>query len=238
MNYNQFCPIAKASEIRGERWTIMILRELLMGGRRFNTLQRGLGDTSPALLTSRLKTLEQQNMVIRRKIPGQKGYEYFPTEACEALLPVLFALGEWGVIWARNTIVDYDFDAEFLMLYLERSIDREKIKGAETVIKFKFSDLREQSDWWLIVNPERAEVCLRDPGKDIDVYFNCSVRTMSEVWMGDRTYREAINAGDLSIEGDQALTRTVSHWLRPSIFVDSPREPAPAGAGAGRPPAA
>ena len=85
MNYNQFCPIAKAAEILGERWTILILREILMGGRRFNTLQRGLGDISPALLTKRLKQLEEQNMLVRRKIPGQKGYEYFPSDACEAL---------------------------------------------------------------------------------------------------------------------------------------------------------
>jgi len=225
MSYNQFCPISKAGEILGERWTILILREILMGARRFNVLQRGLGDISPALLTKRLTTLEEQNMLIKRKIPGQKGYEYYPTEACEALLPVLFAMGEWGVIWAQHTILDQDFDAEFLMLYLERSIDRDKIKGSETVIKFNFSDLREQSDWWLIVNPDRAEVCLRDPGRDIHVYFNCSVRTMTEVWMGDRTYRDAINAGDLSIEGDEARTRNVSSWLRPSIFADSPRKP-------------
>ena len=187
MNYNQFCPIAKAAEILGERWTILILREILMGGRRFNTLQRGLGDISPALLTKRLKQLEEQNMLVRRKIPGQKGYEYFPSDACEALLPVLFALGEWGIIWAKNTILDQDFDAEFLMLYLERSIDREKIKGMETVIKFRFTDLIEQRDWWLVVKPEVAEVCLKDPGRDIDVFFNCTVRTLSEIWMGDRT---------------------------------------------------
>jgi len=224
MNYNQFCPISKASEILGERWTILILRELLMGGRRFNTLQRGLGDISPALLTARLKTLEEQGMIIRRRIPGQKGFEYFPTVACEALQPVLFALGEWALIWARHTLLDEDFDVELLMLYLERSIDREKIKGNETVIKFRFSDLAEQPDWWIIVNTDRSEVCIRDPGRDIDVYFNCSVRTLSEVWMGDRTYRDAIKAGDLAVEGDTYLTRNVSTWLRPSVFGDSPRK--------------
>lgn len=225
MNYNQFCPIAKAAEILGERWNILILREVLMGGRRFNILQRGLGDISPALLTKRLKQLEEQNMVIRRRIPGQKGYEYFPTEACEALLPVLISLGEWGVIWAKNTVLDQDFDVEFLMLYLERSIDRDKIKGIQTVIKFRFSDLTEQRDWWLVVNPERAEVCLKDPGKDIDVYFNCAVATMSDIWTGERTYRDAIKAGDLKIEGDPSLTRNVSAWLRPSVFAESPRKP-------------
>lgn len=225
MNYNQFCPIAKAAEILGERWTILILREVLMGGRRFNTLQRGLGDVSPALLTKRLRQLEEQNMIIRRKIPGQKGYEYYPSDACEALLPVLFALGEWGVIWAKNSILDQDFDAEFLMLYLERSIDRDKIKGQETVIKFRFTDLIEQRDWWLMIKPEAAEVCLKDPGRDIDVFFNCTVRTLSEIWMGDRTYRDAIKAGDLIMDGDPALTRNVSGWLRPGMFAESPREP-------------
>jgi DNA-binding HxlR family transcriptional regulator len=227
MDYNQFCPIAKAAEILGERWTILILREILMGGRRFNTLQRGLGDISPALLTKRLKQLEEQNMVIRRRIPGQKGYEYFPTDACESLLPVLFALGEWGIIWAKKTILDQDFDVEFLMLYLERSIDREKIKGLETIIKFRFSDLKEQRDWWLVVSPEKSEVCIKDPGKDIDVYFNCSVRTLSEIWMGDRTYRDAIKTGDLIMDGDPGLTRNVTAWLRPGVFAESPRDARP-----------
>ncbi|MCE5974132.1 winged helix-turn-helix transcriptional regulator [Sinirhodobacter sp. WL0062] len=224
MNYNQFCPISKAAEILGERWNILILREVLMGGRRFNTLQRGLGDISPALLTKRLKQLEEQNMIIRRRIPGQKGFEYFPSEACEALMPVLFALGEWGIIWAKNTILDQDFDAELLMLYLERSIDREKIKGQETVIKFRFTDLSEQRDWWLVVKPETSEVCLKDPGRDVDVYFNCTVRTLSDIWMGDRSYRDALREGDLMMDGDPVLIRTVSTWLRSGIFANSPRE--------------
>ena len=225
MNYNQFCPISKATEILGERWTILILREILMGGRRFSTLQRGLGDISPALLTKRLKALEEHRLLIRRRIPGQKGYEYFLTEACEALLPVLIALGEWGIVWARNTMLADDFDPELLMLYLERSIDRDKIKGAETILKFRFSDLTEQPDWWMVVNPERAEVCLRDPGKEVDVYFRCAVRTLTEVWMGDRTFREAIKSGDLLVEGDVSLTRNVTAWLRPGIFADAPRTP-------------
>lgn len=228
MNYNQFCPIAKAAEILGERWNILILREVLMGGRRFNTLQRGLGDISPALLTKRLKQLEEQNMIIRRRIPGQKGFEYFPSEACEALMPVLFALGEWGIIWAKNTILDQDFDAELLMLYLERSIDREKIKGQETVIKFRFTDLSEQRDWWLVVKPEISEVCLKDPGRDVDVYFNCTVPTLSDIWMGDRSYRDALREGDLMMDGDPVLIRTVSTWLRSGIFANSPREVVPA----------
>src|SRR3954465_12988007 len=88
MNYGQFCPVAKATEILGERWTFLIIRELLMGGRRFTELQRGLGDISPALLTARLKAFERDGLVARRKGSGQRTYEYYPTSACEALKPV------------------------------------------------------------------------------------------------------------------------------------------------------
>lgn len=228
MQYNQFCPIAKAAEILGERWTLLILRELLAGGRRFNTLQRGLGDISPALLTRRLKTLEEQGMVIRRRVPGQRGHAYYPTDACEALLPVLRSLGEWGLVWARHTLGDEDFDVDFLLFYLERSVDPSRLKGAETIIKFRFSDLPGQQDWWLIVAGEGTEVCLKDPGREVDVYFHCSVRTLADVWMGERSYRDAMRDGTMTVQGNRALTRNIHHWLRQSVFADSPRTPASA----------
>lgn len=227
MQYSQFCPIAKATEILGEKWTILIVREILMGARRFSELQRGLGDISPALLTSRLKSLEMQGMIARKKIAGQKGYEYFPTEACEALLPVLVSLGKWGLCWARHTVLDADFDVEFLMYYLERSIDPSKMIGDESVIRFQFTDLVEQKDWWLLIRNDTVDLCLKDPGKDVDVYFTCTVRTMHDVWMGERTYRDAINSGDLYVQGDPALTRNIRSWLRPSIFGESDRVPLP-----------
>ncbi len=226
--YGQFCPIAKATEILGEKWTILIIRELLMGARRFNEIQRGLGDISPALLTSRLKSLEAQGMVVRRKTQGMKGFEYFPTEACEKLLPVLISLGEWGLCWARHTLLDEDFDVDLLMTYLERSVDPSKLPGNESVIRFKFTDLEQQSDYWVLVKGESVDLCIKDPGKDIDVYFTCTVRTMHDVWMGDRTYRDAIGSGDLKVEGERALTRNIKVWLRPSVFADSERAALPA----------
>lgn len=226
MKYGQFCPIAKATEILGEKWTILIIRELLVGSRRFNELQRGLGDISPALLTSRLKSLEEQGMIVRRKLQGQKGFEYYPTEACEALLPVLIKLGEWGLCWARHTVLGPDIDVEFLMFYLERSIDPAKLIGDQSVIRFHFTDVEEQKNWWLLINGEKVDLCLKDPGKDVDVYFTCSIVTMHDVWMGDSTYKEAIKSGDLFVEGEPALTRNISSWLTPSLFADSPRKPA------------
>ena len=232
MNYGQFCPIAKATEILGERWTILILRELLMGGRRFNELQRGLGDISPALLTSRLKSLEEQGLVVRRRISGGRGFEYFPTPACDAFLPVIISIGEWGLCWTRDMLVESDFDIEFLMFYLERSVDPSKLPGDQTVIQFRFTDVAaDQRNWWLLVDGSTVDVCLTPPARDVDVYFTTTVRTMHDVWMGDRSYRDAINSGDLIVEGEPALTRNVNGWLRSSVFAQSERAPVPANVG-------
>lgn len=227
MKYGQFCPIAKATEIIGERWTILIIREMIMGARRFNEIQRGLGDISPALLTSRLKSLEEQGLVARRRMSGQRGHEYFPTNACEALMPVIISLGEWGMSWARHMLIDDDLDVDFLMLYLERSVDPRQLVGDETIIQFKFTDLTDQRDWWLLVQGESVDLCITEPGRDVDVYFTTTVRTMHDVWMGDRTYREAMSSGDLVIEGELSLTRNVGRWLRPSVFVAAARSPLP-----------
>jgi DNA-binding HxlR family transcriptional regulator len=211
----------------GERWSVLIIRELLMGGRRFNELQRGLGDISPALLTARLKSFETEGLVVKRKISGQRGYEYHPTSACEALLPVVVAMGEWGLCWARDKLTHNDFDIEFLMFYLERSVDPEQLPGDHTVIQFKFKDLTDQSDWWLLVDGNEVDICITPPGRDVDVYFTTTVRTMHDVWMGDRSYRDAISSGDLVVEGEAGLTKRISTWLRPSVFVESKRAPIP-----------
>ena len=141
MEYGQFCPVAKALEVLGERWTILIVRELLMGGSRFNELQRGLNQISPTMLTRRLNELSDAGIVIRKKIPGQRGYEYFLTEMGNELLPVVESIGNWGMRWARGKMDDTDLDLELLMLYLKRSIRPDKLPGNETIIRFKFTDI-------------------------------------------------------------------------------------------------
>ena len=227
MQYGQFCPIAKATEILGEKWTFLIIRELVMGARRFNEIQRGLGDISPALLTSRLKSLEEQGIVGRRKASGQRSYEYWPTQACMELAPVLVALGKWGLQYARHNVVDADLDVELLMLYLERSIEPSQLIGDQSIIQFSFRDLKQQQDWWLLVKDSKVDLCITDPGKDVDVFFHCTVRTMHDVWMGDRSFKEAIRQGDLIVEGEPALLRNIGSWLKPSIFAEAPRAPLP-----------
>lgn len=218
MKYGQFCPIAKALEILGERWTLLIVRELLMGATRFNELQRGLNLISPTILTKRLNELGDAGVIIRKKIPGQKGYEYFLTEMGQELIPVVKTIGEWGMRWARGKMDDSELDLELLMLYLQRSVLPDKLPGNETVIRFKFTDIDKFNDWWLVVTDNNVDVCVRDPGKDVDVYFTTDLRTMIELWMGDIPYKSTINAGRLKLVGPSVLTRDVRSWLAPSVF--------------------
>ena len=139
MEYGQFCPVAKATEIIGEKWTILIIRELLMGATRFNDFQRGLSLISPTLLSKRLDSLANRNLIMKKKIPGQKGYEYFPTQSCKELLPIIVSIGDWGMDWARSNLSVKDYDINLLMIYLERSVLPEKLIGNQTIIKFKFT---------------------------------------------------------------------------------------------------
>ncbi len=218
MEYGQFCPIAKATEVVGEKWTLLIIRELLMGASRFNQLVRGLGGISPALLTTRLNSLIVARLVVRRKISGQRGYEYFPTEACNELLPILRHLGVWGMRWAKDNLVDEDYDVDLLMLYLERTVVADKIPGTNAVVRFSFDDLKEQKHWWLVVHSDRTEVCVKDPGQEVDVYLRSTLRTMTDVWLGHRSYASALRSGDLKLTGTTALTQTAKSWLRCTEF--------------------
>lgn len=222
MEYGQFCPVAKATEVLGEKWTILVIRELLMGATRFNTLQRGLSMISPTILTKRLNALMEQGLVIKKKIPGQKGYEYFPTESCKELVPIIKGLGDWGMKWARGNLRDSDYDVELLMLYLERSIRVDKLVGKETVIRFKFTDLRTAPDWWIVASDNKVDVCTKDPCKEVDVYFTSTVRAFVDVWMGLVPYRKAVRESQIKVIGPNAMTDNIFTWLNMSMFADLP----------------
>lgn len=222
MEYGQFCPIAKASEIIGEKWTILIIREILMGSRRFSELQRGLGTISPTLLTRRLHDLEQRGMIFRKTATGQRSHEYFPTESCKELLPILLSLGEWGMRWARSNLQTHEYDVELLMLYLQRSVRPEKLPDAETIIRFNFTDMTDKAEWWIIATGESVDTCDKDPGKDVDVYFTTTVKAMADIWMGRSTYRQAMKADEISIIGNRYLVDHVTTWMESSIFQEMP----------------
>lgn len=222
MEYGQFCPIAKASEVIGEKWTVLIIREILMGGRRFSELQRGLGTISPTLLTRRLADLESNGLIYRKTASGARSHEYFPTESCKELLPVLLSLGNWGMKWARENLRTEDYDVDLLIIYLQRSVQPDKLPSAETIIKFQFTDMPEKGHWWLISDGTDIEACDKDPGKDVDVYFTTTVKTMTDIWMGNRSYRSARKADEISVTGNSYLADHLTSWMQSSPFETLP----------------
>ena len=219
IRYGQFCPIAKASEIFGERWTILIVRELLIGSTRFTELQRALSQISPTLLTKRLNQLQDAGLLIRKKMPEQRRSEYYLTPAGRELMPVVLGLGEWGMKWARGQMSDDELDVELLMHDFSRRIDETQLPGGRTVIKFTFTGLTQFAHWWIVLEPNgERELCVNNPGKEVDVELCSDVRTMTEIWAGDREIRMAKNDDRLKISGNPALVRTVASWLRIGMF--------------------
>ncbi len=211
--YGQFCPVAKATEVIGEKWTLLVLRELLLGTTRFNDFQRAMSRMSPTLLAKRLRHLEECGIILRKKLSGQKGYEYRLTAAGKELAPLLEVLAVWGMRWARGQLSDDELDVEFLMRELQRRLQTEHLPDGETVICLMFDELTTHKTWWLLVDGDVVDLCTEDPGKDVDLYINSSVRTIVEVWEGDRDMRTALRKGAIRAPGLRPLIRTMPDWL-------------------------
>ncbi len=218
--YGQFCPVAKATELIGEKWTLLILRELLLGTTRFNGFQRAMSRMSPTLLAKRLRHLEECGIIIRKKLSGQKGYEYRLTAAGKELSPLIEVVAVWGMRWARGQLTHDELDVEFLMQELQRRLQTGHLPDGETVICLIFNELTKHKTWWLLVDGDVVDLCTEDPGKDVDLYINSSVRTMIEVWEGDVDMRTALRNGSVKAHGLRHLIRTMPEWFGVCLYKD------------------
>ncbi len=214
----QFCPVAKATEIIGERWTLLVLRELLLGTTRFNDFQRAMSRMSPTLLSKRLKQLEECGIVIRKKLSGQKGYEYRLTAAGKELSPLIEVLAVWGMRWARDQLTDDELDVKFLMREVQWRLKTEHLPDGETVICLTFDELAKHKTWWFLVDDDVIDVCTENPGKDVDLYINSSVRTVVEVWEDDLDMRKALRNGLIKAHGLRHLIRTMPDWFGVCLY--------------------
>jgi DNA-binding HxlR family transcriptional regulator len=218
--YGQFCPVAKASDILGERWTVLILRELLLGTTRFNDFQRGLSRISPTLLSKRLKGLEEKGLIVRKRSPGQERHEYLLTACGRELGPLIEHLAVWGMRWARGQMTDSELDVEFLMWDLQRRLQTEQLPDGETVLCFTFDDLERFKTWWLVARGAEVDLCTENPGRDVDLYVNTGLRSLVEVWSGDLDLRKALRDKQIRTQGNVHLERTMPNWLGICLYAD------------------
>lgn len=212
-DYGQFCPVAKATELIGERWTILILRELVLGTHRFSDFQRALSRISPSLLTKRLKDLEKAGIVIKKAQQGRRGYEYFLTPAGRQLSPIIEHLATWGMRWARGQLTDSELDIEFLMWEIQRRLDTDALPDGETVLCFIFEELTQFKSWWVVVQDNDVDLCTRNPGKDVDLYISSTVRSMVEIWEGELEINTAQRKNLLKTNGNRQLIKTLPEWF-------------------------
>ena len=219
--YNQFCPVAMAAEVLGTRWTLVLLRELVVGSCRFNELRRGVPRMSPALLSKRLKDLETAGIVTRHPVKGEPGaFEYQLTDAGRELKPVIEAIGCWGQRWVETGASLDNLDPNLLMWDMRRNIDPTPMPDRRVIIQVIFNDLKKaQQNWWLVVEPgQEVDLCSIDPGFDVDLYLATDLRTMTEIWMGYTTIALAKQQGRLVPTGSRKLEADMGTWLKLSPF--------------------
>jgi len=219
-DYGQFCPVAKATELLGEKWTLLILRELLLGTHRYNEFQRALSRISPTLLTKRLKQLESAGIVIRKAQQGRKGHDYFLTPAGKELAPIVEHLATWGMRWARGQLSDDELDVEFLMWDIQRRLNTAMLPDGETVLCFMFEGLPTFNNWWLVVHNGEVDLCTENPGKDVDLYIRTTLRHLVEIWNGDIEIKSALSKGLIKTQGNTQLAKTMPDWLGICLYAD------------------
>lgn len=222
-DYGQFCPVAKASELLGERWVLLILRELLLGTHKYSDFQRALSRISPSMLSKRLQQLQQAGIVIRKRTAGGKSHDYFLTPAGKELSVIVEHLATWGMRWARGQLTDDELDVEFLMWDIQRRLQTDSLADGETVLCFIFDDLTRFKRWWLVARGGEVDLCTENPGKDVDLYITCSLINLVRIWEGDVDIKQAQREGLLKTQGSRQLARTLPDWLGICLYADVAR---------------
>ena len=219
-DYGSFCPIALANSVVGDRWTPLILRELVIGSTRFNDIARGLPGISRSLLVQRLKHLERNGVIEVWPLPNGRGSEYHLTPAGKDLEPVLLALGRWAIEWRFDELRPHEVDAVTLMWWMHRRVDTSTLPDERVVVQFDHTS-PEQITLWLVLDRGEASVCLQHPGFDSDVLVTAPTPALAEVFQGFARWIDAVKAGDVVVDGPRHLLRVLPRWFLWSPLADS-----------------
>ncbi len=210
--YGQYCPIARALDVLGERWSLLILRDMLVGTSRFNDLSRGLPGLSRSLLTKRLRQLERAGLVERLD------RTYVLTDAGRDLEPIVFGLGAWGARWTFGEPTPDELDPALLVWSMHTRLDTSDLPHRRTVFHIRFND--EPRRFWIVIEGGEPSVCLTDPGFQVDVTITSALQSLYEIWLGRMPIQQAIRAGQLRFDGPRALTRRMPQVLQLSPVAD------------------
>jgi DNA-binding HxlR family transcriptional regulator len=210
--YHQYCPVARATEVLADRWTPLIIRELLNGCRHFNDLERGLPGISRSLLATRLRRLEEGGVVSRSKI-GARRVDYELTEAGHDLQRVIDTLGAWGARWAFGEPRPRELDPVLLLWRMHRRVSLERLPPGRTIVELDFTG-RGGRRLWLVLERQETSVCLRPPGFRPQLIVRAELSLFYRVWLGVVDYAAARREGRITIDGPPALARAFPGWFK------------------------
>ncbi len=214
--YGQYCPIARASELLAERWSIIILRNIvILGCRTFNEIADGAPGLSRGLLSKRLKDLERAGILeIRPKSDGL-GFTYAPTEAGTELTEVMVALQHWGSRWADLT-PEQAHPGVVLWMWATFFLDQDRLPQRRRLVRFDYPTLTGPgSKSWLLIEKGDAEICEKYPGGEEDLVVVVHDPVAFARWhLGELRWGDALRAGSIEVQGAPGVARALPGWHR------------------------
>ncbi|WP_201862084.1 winged helix-turn-helix transcriptional regulator [Microvirga soli] len=214
-DYGQFCSVARAHEVIGGRWTLLVVRELLCGSRRFNDIRRGIPRISRTMLSERLQALVQAGAL--QRIEGEHGPEYALTEAGRELMNIVSALGTWGQRWLPRQAADEDLDLEPLLVDMQRRVRVEALPKEPLVVRFEIEGQHQPR--FLLLKEAEVSLCTQNPGFPEPLRVRARLPALVAWWRGDASFAEAQRMG-LTVEGPRALARSFPDWFDRYLFAE------------------
>jgi DNA-binding HxlR family transcriptional regulator len=216
-DYNRYCPISMGSDVIADRWTPLIVRELVLGNTRFNDIARGLPGISRSLLVRRLNHLERTGVIERVPSPTGKGSEYLLTSAGRDLERVLITLGRWSVQWLYAELRPRDIDAQTLMWWMHRLVVPEKLPPGRVVVEFRHTAPVRRTIW-MVIDRGEVSVCMQHPGYDSDLVVTSPTTALSGVFSGVDSWAHEVADGHIVVEGPPRLTKALPTWFQWGLF--------------------
>jgi DNA-binding HxlR family transcriptional regulator len=219
--YSQFCPVSKACQLIEPRWTLQILCEMWLGSTRFNDIKRGVPGMSPTLLSRRLKDMERQGLIERSEGRTAKDVHYSTTSFANELQPIVFELGKWAHRNVDTEVTLDNLDAKLLMWNMRRKVDSAALPAKrQSVVQFIYPELPpDEQNYWLIAKPGIAvDLCLIDPGHDVNLYITADLRAMASAWIGHTSLRSEIANENIKLIGDRVLANSIEEWMVRSAY--------------------
>lgn len=204
--YGQFCAVARALDTVGDRWALLVVRELLLGASSFTEIRRGLPRIPRATLSARLRSLRAAGIVDSYRL----------TEAGAALGPVVRELARWAMTTESAALTDDDLDPAALAWDMQRRLDVDALPDRTVVVALDFTDRHEK--YWLHLSRTSVNLCAQDTGAPVDIWLAAPTLPVTTWWLGEQSWAQLLRQPGVRVHGDVGLQRQMHRWFTRYVF--------------------